>query len=73
MSRGLGRIQQAVLADLKRRQAAGEHPLTTRHVPEFRRQAVSRAYIGLAERGLIELLHAQICRPGRGRLVVVRC
>ena len=44
MSRGLGRVQQAVLADLKRRQLTGEHPLTTRYVPGFSRSSVSKAY-----------------------------
>ena len=51
MSKGLGRVQEAVLADLIRRRDAGEHPLATRHVEGFTRPAVSRAYLALAERG----------------------
>jgi hypothetical protein len=69
MSKGLGRVQLAVLADLKRREAAGEHPLTTQHVDGFTPPSVSRAYRQLAECGIIELWHAQLCRPGKGRLV----
>ncbi len=71
MSKGLGRVQEAVLADLIRRRDAGERVLTTRHVEGFARPAVSRAYLSLSERGHIAMGNPEVCRQGRGRLVRV--
>jgi DNA-binding transcriptional ArsR family regulator len=69
VSRGLGRTQRAVLEDLKRRHAAGEHPLTTKHIAGLTRSAVSRAYTSLEKRGLIELRVPKHYRVGNGLLV----
>ena len=71
MSKGLGRVQEAVLADLIRRRDAGERPLNTRHVEGFTRPAVSRAYLALAERGHIAVYWPEMCRQGNGCLVRV--
>ena len=71
MSRGLGRVQRAVLADLQERRDAGEHPLTTRHLEGFSRSAVSRAYGELWKRGLILMGYPEIFRQGKGRLVAL--
>jgi hypothetical protein len=62
-------VQLAVLTDLKRREGAGDYPLTTQHIEGFARPAISRAYRELATRGIIELWNAQLCRRGKGRLV----
>jgi hypothetical protein len=69
MSRGLGRVQRAVLVDLRKRAKRGDHPLTTRHVAGFSRSAVSQAYGGLHNRGLIELWLPPDRPRGRGMLV----
>ena len=66
-------VQEAVLADLRRRRDAGANiPSRRADALDFSRLTVSRAYRSLAGRGLIELWHTQLYRRGKGMLVILR-